>query len=139
MFDKILKAVTGLFGSSEIGKEVAQIFKGREAKLREFQKEMASIAMKQYEMEVKDLQDARKMQIEALKQADRFSKRFVYYLTIVLLGSAVLVTFLPFFIEFPESNQRFIDRGVDFLYIVSGARILSFFFGSKIENKNKLL
>lgn len=134
MFERIL----GLFTSRNtmpVIQEVTELFKGKERQLREYQYELAKLANEQFEKELADIDSARKMQIEALKQNDLFSKRFIYYLTIVLIGASVLVSLLPFFVEYPESNKEFIQRGTDFLYITSGAQVIAFFYGKIYNNK----
>lgn len=129
--DKILSLVTSALGGGKLSDSLFELFKGNKQKQREFELQLAEQLASKFGEEIKDLQDARKMQIEALKQSDKFSKRFVYYLTAFLILSTVIVTFLPFFLNFPQENMNEIKRSTDFLYTVTGARIISFFFGTK--------
>lgn len=129
MFNKIFALVQSAFSSDKIADGVFELFKGQKQKQREFEVLLAEMLKEEFKTEIEDLQDARKMQIEALRQDDKFSKRFLYYLTAFLIGSTVLMTLFPFFLTFPEENNQLIQRSTDFLYTVTGARIVSFFFG----------
>lgn len=81
-----------------------------------------------------DVANARSMQVAALQQEDKFSKRFVYYLAsfIVLVASAFGV--MLFFIDVPKENQRLVDMFCD-VYLFAGAlMVLNFFFGSSVRS-----
>lgn len=135
--NEIFKIVLDLFKNKNITEPISEIFKGKEAKRREFEYKMSQLIALELDKELKDLKDARQLQIEALRQDDKFSKHFIYYLTFFLIFATVLISFFPFFLEFPELNKNEIQRATDFLYTVTGARVISFFFGSKITNNNK--
>jgi len=82
------------------------------------------------EKDNEDRHDARAMQIEALKQDDKFSKRFVYYLAAFVIVSATGFAFGLFFFTVPEGNKRLIEMFAD-VYLFGGAvMVLAFFFGS---------
>lgn len=94
-------------------------------------------ANKEVELFLADKQNARGMQITALGQDDKFSKRFVYYLASFIIVSATGFGFMFFFVEFPESNRRIIEMFVD-IYLFAGAiMVLQFFFGSSSSSKEK--
>ena len=85
--------------------------------------------------------DARYMQVEALKQDDLFSKRFVYYLasfwSLVSASYIGAVTFIPT----PIGNERVIDTVLGFLLGTIVATIINFFLGSSSGSaaKNEML
>jgi hypothetical protein len=88
-----------------------------------------------------DVQSARNMQVEALKQSDLFSKRFVYILAIVVILLTFGYDYYILFNAVPTANK-------DFLNIVAGslntgclATIIGFFFGSSkgSDDKNKVI
>jgi hypothetical protein len=84
-----------------------------------------------------DLANARNMQVEALRQDDSFSKRFIYYFAIFWsLFAAGYIGFITFG-TIPESNQRFADTILGFLLGTVVATILQFFFGSSMGSKDK--
>lgn len=86
---------------------------------------------------LKDVGDARSMQSEALKQDDKFSKRFVYYLTIAWsLMTMVYIGFITF-TEIPKENIRFADTILGFLLGTILAQMMNFFFGSSKSSQNK--
>ncbi len=101
---------------------------------------------KEYELEIfgmvlADVADARNMQIEALKQEDKFSKRYIYFLGSFMIISATTFGILLFFIDVPESNKRMIEMFCD-IYLFAGAvTVLQFFFGSSkgSQDKTKML
>lgn len=81
--------------------------------------------------------DARYMQVEALKQDDLFSKRFVYYLASFwsLVSAAYIgaVTFIPT----PTGNERVIDTVLGFLLGTIVATIINYFMGSSFGSSAK--
>ncbi|HIC30762.1 MAG TPA: hypothetical protein EYO76_02480 [Flavobacteriaceae bacterium] len=137
MFEKIFKILTGGNGIKDVADVLQDVFKGKEAKRREFELLLAERLQEAVEIEIKDLQNAREMQVEALKQEDKFSKRFVYYLTAFLLFVTSLLAVIPYIWQFPQENLDMIKQGQNFFYMVSGARIIAFFFGSKTQLTNK--
>lgn len=85
----------------------------------------------------KNTADARAMQAAALGQADRFSKRFVYYLaSFWSLCAAAYIAFVTFG-TIPPDNVRFADTILGFLLGTVIATILNFFLGSSEGSKDK--
>lgn len=98
---------------------------------------MATLAQAETEAYFKDMDSARQMQIEALKNTDTFSKRFVYYLTIFILVITGIYDFCFFFISYPERNHDTITMIAGVLNSVGFASIISFFFGSSKSSEKK--
>ena len=98
-------------------------------------------AMKHQEFMVeqanKNTADARAMQVAALNQDDRFSKRFVMYLATFWSVTAVTYIFFITFSTIPEINIRFADTILGFLLGTVVATILNFFLGSSASSKEK--
>jgi hypothetical protein len=100
------------------------------------------IAAQQHEKELiqmayGDTANARNMQVEALRQDDLFSKRFIYiFATFWSIFAASYIGFITFG-HIPEDNQRFADTILGFLLGTVVATILQFFFGSSMGSKEK--
>ena len=100
------------------------------------------IAAQQHERELLamaygDVANARNMQVEALRQEDLFSKRFIYiFATFWSIFAAGYIGFITFG-HIPEDNQRFADTILGFLLGTVVATILQFFFGSSMGSKRK--
>jgi hypothetical protein len=77
--------------------------------------------------------NARNMQIENLKQDDKFSKRFVYYFAMFWSAFAVIYLAGITFIEIPKENTRFADTIVGFLLGTVVATLIGFFYGNSIK------
>ena len=77
--------------------------------------------------------NARNMQIESLKQDDKFSKRFVYYFAMFWSTFAVIYLAGITFIEIPKENTRFADTIVGFLLGTVVATLIGFFYGNSIK------
>jgi hypothetical protein len=89
------------------------------------------------EMAYGDKANARAMQVEALKQDDMLSKRFVYYFaTFWSIAAALYIAFITFG-DIPESNVRFADTILGFILGTIIATIVQFFFGSSMGSKEK--
>jgi hypothetical protein len=100
-------------------------------------KETKEDILKQAELDLADLKDARELQRTALKQDDIFSKRFLYYLSIGTFAFACVIVLLLFFIDIPTENRDVINF---ILGIVVGnglGSIFNFFFGSSQGSKDK--
>ena len=84
-----------------------------------------------------DIANARNLQVEALRQEDLFSKRFIYYFAIFWsIFAAGYIGFITFG-TIPTDNQRFADTILGFLLGTVVATILQFFFGSSMGSKDK--
>ena len=89
------------------------------------------------EQDHKNTANARAMQVAALNQDDKFSKRFVMYLAIFWSLTAVTYIFLITFGSIPENNVRFADTILGFLLGTVVAKIINFFLGSSAGSKEK--
>lgn len=150
IFKTILNTLTGgsfvkdvmagadkLFTSKEEKAQIERLLLEAENKHKE---QIISLTLQAQEQYFKDRQSAREMQKEALRQNDQFSKRFVYYLAILILLAAIGFGASLLWIEFPESNRRMIEMFAD-IFLFSGAMIvIQFFFGSSrgSDEKNAL-
>lgn len=77
--------------------------------------------------------NTRNMQIENLKQDDKFSKRFVYYFAIFWSTFSVVYLTGITFAEIPKENIRFADTIVGFLLGTIVATLIGFFYGNSIK------
>jgi hypothetical protein len=93
--------------------------------------------LKWAELEQKDRDSARKMQMSALEQDDVFSKRFIYYYAGFWSLAAVFYIGFITFGQIPEANVRFADTILGFLLGTVIATIMQFFFGSSKSSKDK--
>ena len=84
-----------------------------------------------------DVQNARNMQIEALKQDDVFSKRYVYYLASFWSIVAMVYIFMITFMTIPEANVRFADTVLGFLLGTIIATVIQYFLGSSKGSADK--
>lgn len=104
-------------------------------------KALRDSAMKHEEFKIeqanKNTADARAMQVAALNQDDKFSKRFVMYLAIFWSVTAVTYIFFITFGSIPENNVRFADTILGFLLGTVVATIINFFLGSSAGSKEK--
>jgi len=83
-----------------------------------------------------DINSAREMQKEALKQEDKFSKRFVYYFAILIIVIAFSYIFFTSFYTMPVANARIIDILTGGIITVIST-IVNFFFGSSKGSRDK--
>ena len=89
------------------------------------------------QMRLADVADARGMQKEALKQDDKFSKRFIYYYAIVWTVFAFVYIFCITFLGMPPESVRYADTILGFLLGTGMSAIMQFFFGSSHGSKAK--
>lgn len=153
MFKKLINSLTG--GLGELPSQIIGLLENKQnIKLQESEREAM---MEQIKMQIEaqtaqhvndmeaahlaDVDNARKMQIEALKQDDKFSKRFVYYLASFLILSATVFGIILAFVEIPTINENLFEMFAH-VYLFAGAvTVVNFFFGSSksSHDKNELL
>ncbi len=77
------------------------------------------------------------MQVAALGQDDKFSKRFIYYFStfwsLVAAGYIGGITF----VEIPEKNLRMADTVLGFILGTAIAAMFSYYFGSSLGSKTR--
>lgn len=89
------------------------------------------------EIDLKNMQGARDMQLKAMESDDPLVRRFVYYF---IGGWSVLSAAYIGFITFgsiPESNVRFADTILGFVLGTMVASMFQFLLGSSIGSRNK--
>ena len=118
---------TGIELKPDMSQEEVKALREAAQKHEEFKIEQAN----------KNTADARAMQVAALQQDDKFSKRFVMYLATFWSLTAVVYIFLITFTNIPELNIRFADTILGFLLGTVVATILNFFLGSSAGSKEK--
>lgn len=128
---KGVKAITGIdLESKELTQEEKQ-------KIMDSQIEIMKIDFEKLKLDYDNTNNARSMQVEALKQDDIFSKRYVYYLATFWSLVAFIYIFLITFINIPQNNIRFADTVLGFLLGTIVATIINFFFGSSKGSTDK--
>jgi hypothetical protein len=95
------------------------------------------LGLKFYEAEVEDRKSAREMQVEALHQDDRFSKRFIYYFATLWSMFAMIYIAGITFIDIPDDNTRVVDTVLGFILGTVIATILAFFYGTSASSMKK--
>lgn len=84
-----------------------------------------------------DVDSARKMQMEALKQDDLFAKRFVYWFSIAWSLFAMVFLLSTTFMDIPEKNIRTVDTVLGFLLGTAISSIFSYFLGTSYTSRRK--
>jgi hypothetical protein len=89
------------------------------------------------EMDLKNMQGARDMQLKAMESDDPLVRRFVYYF--VSFWSVLSATYIGFitFGEIPESNIRFADTILGFVLGTMVASMFQFLLGSSLGSRAK--
>lgn len=100
--------------------------------------ELHKIELEELKAILDDKKSARDMQIAALGQEDKFSKRFVYYLAVIIISAAILFgASLMFIEEIPEGNKRLVEMFADIFLFSGGLVVIQFFFGSSKGSQDK--
>jgi hypothetical protein len=89
------------------------------------------------ELDLKNMEGARNMQLTAMQSEDPLVRRFVYYF--IGFWSVLAATYLGFitFGEIPEANVRFADTIVGFVLGTMVAAMFQFLLGSSLGSRNK--
>jgi hypothetical protein len=89
------------------------------------------------EIDLKNMQGARDMQLKAMDSDDPLVRRFVYYF--VSFWSVLSATYIGFitFGEIPESNIRFADTILGFVLGTMVASMFQFLLGSSLGSRAK--
>lgn len=86
---------------------------------------------------LKDVQNARTMQVEALRQGDLFAKRFLYYFAAGIVLVTMSFDFCFFWVDFPASNRDILNTTAGVLNTSCLVMVISFFFGSSKSSEDK--
>jgi hypothetical protein len=133
---KLINAATNLIDKSVYSKEEKDAMKLDFARLEfEDKQAQANAALKETELILNDNANARAMQIEALKQDDKFSKHFIYYLAAFIVLAAVAFGVLLFFVDVPKENQRMVEMFADVFLFAGALTVLNFFFSSTVSSR----
>lgn len=84
-----------------------------------------------------DTDSARKMQVAALQQDDLFSKRFVYYFSIVWSLFAMAFMAAATLMDVPDKNASTVSTILGFLLGTAVASIFNFFLGTSKSSQTK--
>jgi hypothetical protein len=89
------------------------------------------------EIDLKNMEGARNMQLKAMDSDDPLVRRFVYYF--VSFWSVLSATYIGFitFGEIPESNIRFADTILGFVLGTMVASMFQFLLGSSLGSRAK--
>lgn len=89
------------------------------------------------EIDLKNMQGARDMQLKAMESDDPLVRRFVYYfIGFWSVLAAVYIGFITFG-QIPEENIRFADTILGFVLGTMVASMFQFLLGSSIGSRNK--
>lgn len=98
-------------------------------------KELMKQDLEAFKLHNENTKNARLMQMKALDQDDKFSKRFIYYLAGFWSIASVIYFFFATFTE--VKNVHLADVVLGFLLGTIVATIINFFFGSSEGSKDK--
>lgn len=138
-----VKEATGIDITSQ--NQVAQLSPEQIVELKKLEQDheefLVRTTLEQDEMYLKDTQNARKMQMAALKQDDRLSKRFIYAFAIILTTLTMIYCGLVTFMEIPPDNVRLAYTILGVLLGTVLSQIVAYFFGSSkgSSDKNNLI
>ena len=128
-----ISAIAGKFGVSDSVDAVVNAIAGDP----EASAKLAEIDLKQFELEVKDRDGARTMQIVALQQDDWFAKNFIYLFTGAWSVFAMAYFAFVTFGTVAESGVRMADTILGVLIGTVLTGFFNFFFGSSKSSKDK--
>ena len=126
----------GMLGEAEFAKLRQYEFENEE-NLRQAKLEEIRLEADVEKAHLADRGSARDMQIAALSQDDKFSKRFVYWLAICWSAFAACYIAAITFFTIPTDNIRFADTILGFLLGTIISTIVQFFFGSSKSSHAK--
>lgn len=99
--------------------------------------EMERLGIEREKAYLADVDSARRMQMEALKQDDLFAKRFVYWFAIAWSLFAMVFLLSTTFMDIPEKNIRTVDTVLGFLLGTAISSIFSYFLGTSYTSRRK--
>lgn len=108
-----------------------------EEKLKELALEDRRLGIEETKVDAGQVAAAQAMQIEALKQDDVFSKRFVYLFAIFWSVFTMLYVLFITFASIPKDSIRFADTVLGFLLGTIVASLMQFFYGTSVRSQHK--
>jgi hypothetical protein len=108
-----------------------------ELELRKIQQQDDQLGVAREALYLADTQSSRNMQVAALQQDDKFSKRFIYYFSIFWSICSVTYIYFITFSVIPADNVRFADTILGFLLGTLVSSMFSYFYGTTIGSQNK--
>ncbi len=120
-------SITGIESLKKLGAKISG-----DKVLTEFDKELL---LAEIDNDIRNIESARNMQMEALKQSDVFSKRYIYYLTSFWSIIAGVYLFCVTFVEI--ANERAADTILGVLLGTIIASMIKYFFGNSKGSKDK--
>ena len=121
------------FGVEDTVESVAKAIAGDP----EAAQKLAELDLRQFELENKDRDSARRMQETALNQEDKFAKHFIYWFAWFWSVGSMAYFFAITFGTVPASGKDFGNIILGFLLGTAVATIISFFYGSSKSSKDK--
>jgi hypothetical protein len=131
--NKIFDIINGAFGGT-VGTVLDKFFPDKVQKMQ-FEMELRQSLTKELELVYKDVESARQMQSDALNQDDKFSKRFVYVLSFLVMLNTIIAGYMAFSIHFPVENKDLVNQYYNFSFLIGGAQMLRFFYGTIQSSK----
>lgn len=125
--NKVWSIINSVIGGG-VGDVLDKFFPDKAEKLK-FEMQLRETLFKELELVYKDVESAREMQNEALKQDDKFAKRFVYILSAMVMLNTLLAGGLAFFMTFPIENKDLVSQYYNFSFLIGGAQMMRFFYG----------
>lgn len=123
-------------GSTDTEKAIKQI-QADPNMLLEFEKQLQSQEFELEKMAYADRADARAMQVAAMQNGDKFTKRFIYYFATAWSLFAFAYLAMITFADIPAANVRFADTVLGFLLGTVLAGMFGFFYGSSAGNERR--
>lgn len=98
---------------------------------------LEQLDVQKLELELKDRENAREMQKEAMKSDDPWVRRFVYLFAWFWAISSVIYFFTVTFIDMPQTGEQFANFILGFLTGTAVATIIGFFYGGASSSGDK--
>lgn len=134
----LIGSVTTMIDEVVTNKEEREALKmAAQKQVQEYTVKMEELAQESDKMYIDDKANARDMQKAALLQNDLFSKRFVYYLALSLIGATILFDYFLLFKEIPTANKDMVNTIAGMLNSGGVIAIVQFFFGSSKGSSDK--
>ena len=98
---------------------------------------LEQLDVEKLEIALKNTENAREMQKEAMKSDDPWVRRFVYLFAWFWAISSVLYFFFVTFFEVPKTGEQFANFILGFLTGTAVATIIGFFYGGAVKEDKK--